>query len=128
MKLYEIKGLCALMLVSNVSISQAAEIYANARSIAEIIQERPNLVNYMGVVADVNQWDNEILGLIDQETYNRETAITEEQKVDIEFQLSHEEQEKRLKEQAKEDAKAVEKLHEPEKVKALIQKTLKNAK
>lgn len=87
MKLYQVSGgLCILMLLNNVSAGQLL------KSIAEVIQSRPNLSNNLAINNDVNQWDNDVLGLIDQETYGRETAIaTAEQKVDITFQLSHEE-------------------------------------
>lgn len=61
-----------MMLAENVS---GAHLYKEMKSIAERVFERPGLMNNIGLVADVSQWDSEVLGLIDQETYTRQTNI-----------------------------------------------------
>ena len=75
---------CTLAVYMLIVATEAKQL----RSISEVVQERPNLMQLM---TDVNQWDNEILGLIDN-SYTRETAFSDsEQKVDIEFKLTAEE-------------------------------------
>lgn len=90
--------------------SSAASIKdTQLKSIGEIVRERPGLIQIM---SDVNQWDGDILGLVDS-SYTTETATaTQEQKVDVEFQLSEEEQTKRDSEHEVKEKEEAEKKRE----------------